>query len=457
MLASKGRKALVVFLLFFLPIAFGVGNKNFLESQLLKGGKSFERLQIPQNRTIAPAKLFQSTSSHRDLKRGGEVPICTAPNDQWFPAIYGDKIVWEDFRNGNADIYMYDLSTGKERAICTDPNDQEYPAIYGDKIVWEDWHNWKLDIYMYDFSTGKERAICTDPNDQEYPAIYGDKIVWIDNRNGNFDIYMYQLSEVTLVTLVKSVDETSANIGDTLTYTLTYKNESSETIENITITDTLPVNVEYISGSATGGGSYDSNSKTLTWKIATLNPGQEGSVSFKVKIVSGTEISNKATLSAPSYSIESNTTKTTVSSVKLPWSFAISTDIHMGRNIYSSREEGGLKEIPLPNYLVDRLTKALENIKKLKDKENIQFDAVLGDISDSGEEGELKKAKEILDEFQGESGIPYIPLLGNHDLWAYCNDNGILHPAADRNISYFPGVFKNQFEALKGMLQKFKL
>jgi len=91
------------------------------------------------------------------------------------------------------------------------------------------------------------------------------------------------------------------------------------------------------------------------------------------------------------YSIESNTVKTTVSSLKLPWSFAIITDSHMGRNVYSSREEGGLKEIPVPNYLVDRLTEALENIKKLKDKENIQFLVVLGDISDSGEEGELKK------------------------------------------------------------------
>jgi hypothetical protein len=61
-----------------------------------------------------------------------------------------------------------------------------------------------------------------------------------------------------------------------------------------------------------------------------------------------------------------------------------------------------------------------------------------------------------LDKFQGESGIPYIPLLGNHDLWAYCDDNNDDYPA-DRNISYFPGVFKNQFEALKGMLHKFKL
>jgi uncharacterized repeat protein (TIGR01451 family) len=404
-----------------------------------------------------------------DLTTGQERAICKEPHDQWGPAIYGDKIVWTDNRNGKPDIYMYDLSTGQEKAICTEPHYQLSPAIYGDKIVWEDDRNGNWDIYMYDLTTGEERAICTEPAYQEFPGIYGDRIVWMDRRNGNSDIYMFQLSftdttspaapanlkaqavsssEMDLswdastdsggsglagyaierreaggnfaeiarvdsnttsfkdtgltasttyeyrvraydkagnysdysntvsvstplpkITLVKSVDKTSANIDDTLTYTLTYRNEGSGTIENVTIIDTLLGNLEYVSGSATGEGSFDSNSKTLTWKMATLNPGQEGSVSFKVKIVSGTEISNKATLSAPGYSIESNTVKTTVSSsLKLPWSFAIITDIHMGRGIYSSREEGGLKEIPLPNYLVDRLTKALENIKKLKEK-----------------------------------------------------------------------------------------
>jgi beta propeller repeat protein len=124
MLTNKGRKAFVVFLLFFLSFAFGAGKGNFIEPHSLKGGKSFEKVQSPQNRTITPAKLAQNNSSHRVLNRGGEVPICTAPNDQDRPAIYGDKIVWEDHRNESFDIYMYDLSTGKEREICTESHNQ---------------------------------------------------------------------------------------------------------------------------------------------------------------------------------------------------------------------------------------------------------------------------------------------------------------------------------------------
>ena len=43
-----------------------------------------------------------------------EKRITTNTSDQWSPVIYGNKIAWEDFRNGNWDIYIYDLSTKKE-------------------------------------------------------------------------------------------------------------------------------------------------------------------------------------------------------------------------------------------------------------------------------------------------------------------------------------------------------
>ncbi|MDQ1276461.1 MAG: hypothetical protein QG610_2039 [Euryarchaeota archaeon] len=114
------------------------------------------------------------------------------------PAIYGNRIVWEDNRNGNADIYMYDLSTSKETQITTNESSQVYPAIYGDKIVWQDSRNGEgynpTDIYMYDLSTSTETQITADNSDQYSPAIFGDKIVWQDNRNGNWDIYAYNLS-----------------------------------------------------------------------------------------------------------------------------------------------------------------------------------------------------------------------------------------------------------------------
>ena len=70
--------------------------------------------------------------------------------------IDGDYVIWEDYRNGNKDIYGYNLSTGEEFQITTDPEIQSEPAIYGDYVVWIDWRNGNWDIYGYNLS--KERS-----------------------------------------------------------------------------------------------------------------------------------------------------------------------------------------------------------------------------------------------------------------------------------------------------------
>ena len=75
-----------------------------------------------------------------------------------------------------------------ETRITTNESEQSYPAIYENKIVWTDKRNGNWDIYMYDISTSKEKRITTDESEQSYPVIYGNRIVWTDNRNGNYDI-----------------------------------------------------------------------------------------------------------------------------------------------------------------------------------------------------------------------------------------------------------------------------
>jgi len=64
------------------------------------------------------------------------------------PAISGDKIVWQDNRNGNQDVYLYDLTDNTETRITTDAANQIYPAISGNRIVWEEYRNINADIYM---------------------------------------------------------------------------------------------------------------------------------------------------------------------------------------------------------------------------------------------------------------------------------------------------------------------
>jgi beta propeller repeat protein len=131
-----------------------------------------------------------------DLTTSTETPITTNPGYQAFQVIYGNRIVWMDERSGKGDIYMYDLATSTETQITTDLAGQIYPVIHGDRIVWMDERNGNFDIYMYDLATSTETQITTDPGGQSFPAIYGNRIVWQDHRNGNFDVYMGELSFV---------------------------------------------------------------------------------------------------------------------------------------------------------------------------------------------------------------------------------------------------------------------
>ena len=102
-------------------------------------------------------------------------------------------------------------------------------------------------------------------------------------------------------------------------------------------------------------------------------------------------------------------------STREEWSFAIITDLHIGWGW------------DLPDYGVDSfadddtgqdywLTDRLTNIVKwINNNPQIRFVVVLGDIADTAEYSEFLKARKILNELN----IPYIPVIGNHDVWPY--------------------------------------
>ncbi|WP_370575097.1 hypothetical protein [Methanomethylovorans sp.] len=146
-----------------------------------------------------------------NLSSGEELQITDNESDQLYPAIYENTIVWQDYRNGIWNIYMYNLSTREEMPVSASESDQVGPAIYGDVIVWEDYGNADIpedvanmtfeelsqlnaDISMYNLTSGEDALVTSNSSWQGSPAIYGDRIVWEDLRNSNFDVYTYNLS-----------------------------------------------------------------------------------------------------------------------------------------------------------------------------------------------------------------------------------------------------------------------
>ena len=147
------------------------------------------------------------------------IPLCTAANGQLDPSVVHDGFgyllyTWEDYRNGNADIYgaitdrLGNIFTpGDGFVISTGAGSQQHPVLTSNEalgvgyVAWTDTRNGNNDIYAqafnvgnYDFWTTGGLAFCTNASDQNGPAIAPDGgdgaiVVWQDFRNGNYDIY----------------------------------------------------------------------------------------------------------------------------------------------------------------------------------------------------------------------------------------------------------------------------
>lgn len=70
------------------------------------------------------------------------------------------------------------------------------------------------------------------------------------------------------------------------------KNTGDEELKNIEVKDTLPPYVIFQSGP----GSYDSGSRTLTWKIDKLDPDQESTFDIRVKVVPASQLPQGGTV-----------------------------------------------------------------------------------------------------------------------------------------------------------------
>ena len=125
----------------------------------------------------------------------------------------GAIMTWLDYRNGNTDIYAQRTnSIGAPRwtldgtYICNEASDQSnhqlvYDGSGGAIIVWDDWRNGNMDIFAQRIDAGGLKwwlnnglAVCTAANNQTGPQIATDGaggaiITWSDIRNGNYDIF----------------------------------------------------------------------------------------------------------------------------------------------------------------------------------------------------------------------------------------------------------------------------
>ena len=107
------------------------------------------------------------------------------------------------------------------------------------------------------------------------------------------------------LTVTKVADKTTVQQGDTVTYTITVRNEGNLWAKYVVVTDTLPANTTFVSASE--GGAVSGN--TVTWNFFKIWPGQTKTLTLVVRVNDGlacdTPLTN--TVSAITQTDEPNT------------------------------------------------------------------------------------------------------------------------------------------------------
>ena len=129
----------------------------------------------------------------------------------------GAIITWQDRRNGYNDIYVQKIDaygveqwTANGVEVCTDAEDQRRPKIISDGtggaiISWQDYRNGNADIYAQRVDVNgviqwdmDGIAVCISTGAQELPEMVSGGsgeaiIIWADDRNGNRDVFAQRI------------------------------------------------------------------------------------------------------------------------------------------------------------------------------------------------------------------------------------------------------------------------
>jgi 3',5'-cyclic AMP phosphodiesterase CpdA len=120
------------------------------------------------------------------------------------------------------------------------------------------------------------------------------------------------------------------------------------------------------------------------------------------------------------------------------YNFAVMNDMHIGEGFdnfgYTCFHDGGSYDPNQSNSYIENNKNIVAVINSL----NPDFVVALGDVTNSAECSEFMYARfEVLDHLQS----PYIPILGNHDTWPYCDT----YEASIPGICYIGQWFYDKF------------
>jgi uncharacterized repeat protein (TIGR01451 family) len=197
----------------------------------------------------------------------------------------GDEITYtisyENSGTGDAtNVEIVDTIPADTTVVSATP---AWTSSSGDKYTWD----------IGDVSAGGSGTISlvvkVDVGTEDGTVLTNWVSLYYEDANGNPYPNETDKAEVTvtspIMTITKTVDVTTADPGDEITYTLEYENTGSGEATDVYIKDTIPDDVEFVSADPV----YTSVSgNTYTWYFASVDGKSSGTITLVVKVKVGT-------------------------------------------------------------------------------------------------------------------------------------------------------------------------
>ena len=129
----------------------------------------------------------------RALDGGAGVALAATASDQLRPAVSGELVAWSDTRNDAGDVAIHDLSTGLT-TVLERPGTQGAVDVDGDLVVFESDEAGAFDVYLYEVGSGATTRLTDHERDQRRPRIGGGLVVWEDGRFGKPEVFSWDLA-----------------------------------------------------------------------------------------------------------------------------------------------------------------------------------------------------------------------------------------------------------------------
>jgi uncharacterized repeat protein (TIGR01451 family) len=129
--------------------------------------------------------------------------------------------------------------------------------------------------YLFSALPAANYLVAVDPRDAALPAgLVASRTLWPVPLASGETVLTADFPFVALLT--KTVDKPHAAVGELLTYTLTATPSSANPVQNLQVRDVLPTGAVF--SAASHGGSYNAETRTVTWPLGTTSNGVPGTI-----------------------------------------------------------------------------------------------------------------------------------------------------------------------------------